>query len=133
MLPRDYNFVVFNSTGVTIPVSEVVVTARRYSFSASGSIIYETSEAVVYTNNTSIANNGFDVGTPDNQSNANSLYIGGDFLFKITPTLSGDGNLNLHLARSTDGGTVFDTNSQMFFLTALQVVTSEALVHGFEL
>lgn len=132
-LPRNYNFLVFNETGITIPVSELVVTGRRYLFSQSGSIVYEAAEDVVYTNNTSIANNAFDVGTPNNQNNANSLWIGGDFLYQATLTLSGNGNLSLFLARSTDGGTVFDTNSEAMLVSVLSVVSSERRNSGFGL
>ena len=132
-LPRDYNFLVFNETGVSIPVSELAVTARKFRFSTSGSIIYEAAEATVYTNNTSIANAAYDVGTPDNQSNNNSLWIGGDFLFQATLTVSGDGNLSLYLARSTDGGTVFDTNSEAMLVSVISVISSETRRTGFGL
>jgi len=132
-LPRHYNFLVFNETGVTIPGSELVVTARRYLFSQSGSIVYENSEAVVYTNNTSILNDTFDVGTPDNQNNANSLWIGGDFLYQITPTLSGNGNLSLYLARSTDGTSRYDTSSEAMLVSVISHVSSEEKFTGFGL
>jgi len=132
-LPRHYNFLVFNESGVSIPVSEIVVTARRYLFSQSGSIVYENSEAVVYTNNTSIADNAFDVGTPDNQNNANSLWIGGDFLYQLTPTESGNGNLSLFLARSTDGTSRYDTNSEAMLVSVISIVTSEVKFTGFGL
>lgn len=132
-LPRNYNFLVFNETGITIPVSELVVSARRYNFSTSGSIVYEIAEATVYTNNTSIADNAFDVGTPNNQNNANSLWVGGDFLYQVTPTQSGNGNLSLYLARSTDGGTVFDTNSEALLVSVISHVSSEEKKTGFGL
>ena len=114
-------------------MSEIVVSARRYLFSQSGSIVYESGEDVVYTNNTSISNGAFDVGTPDNQTNNSSLWIGGDFLYKITPTESGNGNLSLYLARSTDGGTVFDTNSEAMLVSVISVVSSEEKFTGFGL
>lgn len=132
MIPRDYRFTVYNSTGVTIPVSQLVVTARRYNFDSNGALVYENAGANAYTNVGSIANATFYVGSPA-LSNADSLWIGGHFLFAATLTVSGNGSLILSLQRSADGGTTFDSNSHGRFASVLSVVNSNAIAQSFEL
>lgn len=131
-LPRDFRFVVYNSTGVSLPVSSTIVTGRRYNFSMSGTVVYENAETNLYTNVASIADATFDVGTPA-VSNVSSLWLGGDFLFQKTGSTSGNGALSLFLARSTDGGTTFDTNSEAMLVSAISLINSAVRNVGFGL
>jgi hypothetical protein len=101
MLALNYRFTVQNSTGVTLPINVARVTARRWKFSSNGSISYEPSETEVCNISSTIVNKG--IGSGSAITNSGDLYIGGDFIFRVTAPISSNGDVHLFYETSTDG------------------------------
>ena len=103
-LPHAYRFTVYNASGVTISTGAAVVYARRRKISGTdGQLVYEASEATLYSNGAGIATATFAVGAT--VSNATDKYLSGDFVFQVTTTGSPNGDVFLYFERATDGGT----------------------------
>src|SRR6185312_6801410 len=110
MLPSTYRFQAFNgfSSGDDLTPSGVKVTAIRWLFDSSAALVYESSEATLYRNVGTVPS-----GTYDNSSgisNTTDKYLGGHFEFSVTPSGAPVGSTDLYFQRSTDGGSVFDSD-----------------------
>lgn len=101
MLALNYRFTAQNTTGVTLPINTVRVFARRWKFTSAGAISYETNETEVCNIGETIVNNGIGSGTA--VANSGDLFIGGDFVVRVTAPINSNGDVNIFYEVSTDG------------------------------
>lgn len=129
-LPAHYRFLVENKTGQTLAANAVKVYAKRDKFDSNGAISFEASEATLFDNGATIANNAFSAGsTVDNTTNK---YLSGDFIYVVTAPASASGDVNLYVQRSTDGGTRWGDNATTAtHLTTLNFTASGTKQRGF--
>lgn len=109
MLPRNYRFVTENLLGQTIGAGDVTVTARRKKLDSNGAVSFEPAEGTAYNNAGTITTGSLDAGSAID--NSTDKFMEGDFLFEVVAPASSNGDVNLYLQVSTDGGTVFDDNA----------------------
>lgn len=129
-LPAHYRFLVENKTGQTLAANAVKVYAKRDKFDSNGAIVFEASQATLFDNGSTIANNTFANGST--VDNTTDKYLSGDFLFEVTAPASSNGNVNLYVQRSTDGGTTWGDNAPTAtVLSVLNFTTSGTKKRGF--
>ena len=132
VLPKHYRFKVYNNTGVSIAISNVKVYARRWKFSSTGAISYESSQDTVLNNAGSLATATYLAG--DTEDNSTDLFIGGTFMFEVNPTTgSPNGNVILFFERSTDGGTTWDSDGTGDVVAVLNFTSTGAKYKSFSL
>ena len=138
MLPRNYRFAVQNVTGQTIAASGVIVHMRRWKRASDGSITFEATEATVLDNPSvlaaatieepsllpapMLATGGYFDGTA--QDNSSDKWEGATVEFVVTAPSLANGPVILLFKRSTDGGTVFDDDSQALEMERIQFITA---------
>lgn len=101
MLALNYRFTAQNTTGVTLPINTVRVFARRWKFNSNGSPSYEANETEVCNIAETIVNKG--IGSGSVITNSGDLFIGGDFMVRITAPINSNGDVNIFYEISTDG------------------------------
>lgn len=121
-LPHTYRFLTLNNTGQTVSANNIKVNARRVKFNSNGSLLYEGAESGVYTNVASMVNGVYNSGIT--QDNTGSGWLGGDFEFTVTAPASSNGNVDLYLQRSTDGGTDWGDPDLADLVSSLNFTTS---------
>lgn len=109
-IAKTYRFQVKNETGQTLLALAVKITALRHKFNSQATLQYEDSEAEIYSNVGTIANDAYD--ETDNLDNSSDLFTGGHFLWEVTAPASASGNVTLYVQYSTDGGTTWDTDGE---------------------
>ncbi|MCP5197645.1 MAG: hypothetical protein H6974_12815 [Gammaproteobacteria bacterium] len=102
-LPPNYRFLVYNGTGQTIAANAIKVYAIRAKFDTNGALSFESSEATLYDNGSTISTGTYSAGS--GVSNATDKYLSGDFMFEVTAPASANGDVKLYVQRSTDDGT----------------------------
>src|SRR5262245_18374806 len=130
-LPRNYQFTVRNGTGQTIAANAIKVFARRHKFTSSGALSYEGSEATLMDNGSTIGNGSY--ASSSGVDNSSDKYTGGAFIFKVTAPASSNGNVDLYLYLSTDGGSACDDNGLGAFIGSLNFTTSGTKTMSFRL
>lgn len=108
MLALNYRFSAQNSTGQTLAINTVYVKARRWNFSSTGAVVYESGETTICNIANTIPNNGLGSGAV--VANSGDLFIGGDFQVKVTASLNSNGNVTIYYEPSTDGGSTFPSS-----------------------
>lgn len=111
-LQRNYRFVFQNQLLNTIQANQLTLSARRWKFNTSGAIEFESSETLLHNQIAPLANNAFVATT--GIDNSASGFLGGAFEIYCTPTGAGtSGILLCFYETSTDGGTTFDSDSDL--------------------
>ena len=135
MLQKTYRFSYKNATGVAFGATDdVVIKARRWNFNSSGAFTPESAEAILTTAGAgnSLANNGWI--NCITQDNTTVGWFGGEFLVTATvSTATPNGNVEIWMDFSTDGGTTWNDNGSSRFITALKFTVTGTQHKSFEL
>lgn len=110
-LPAYWKLTAENQTGEQIDANEITVDYREYSGDGSGGSTYDSSETTVQNGSAISDTNSGDLASGitypvDNTSNG-SIGIAGDFTVDLSDGTSPDGDVELYLEGSTDGGTSY--------------------------
>lgn len=131
MLARNYRFTALNSCGQQIASSGIVITGRRWKFNSSGAVVFESSEAALYTSPSAINNAAYYVPSGSGIDNSTDLYVGGDFRFTLVAPASSAGDVTLYYEFSTDGGTTWPTNGNGIIVCTISASAATTYYKGF--
>ena len=133
MFVKTYRFQVKNATGVAFGASDsITVKGIRYKIDATGALVQESTEAVLFSGGVSLANGAVENGT--SQDNTVGDWFGGDFLLTcVLSTATPNGNVELRYQVSTDGGTTWPDDGTGELIAVINFVATGTKRRGFSL
>lgn len=122
-LARNYRFAAKNDLGQTIAIAGIEIKARRFRIGSDNRIEWEASEATVFSNAGTLADNTF-LGE-DAQNNSSDDWLGGDFEITVIGPTSASGDVVIYYQTSTDEGTTWPDDEQGVVVAVFVFSTAE--------
>jgi hypothetical protein len=135
MLGKTYRFVAKNATGVALGAGDsITLNCTRWNFDSNGARNAEESEASLMSGGGSLANNGYLVGSTQDNTAPGTKWFGGEFEFEATiSTATPNGNIELYYQTSTDGGTTWPDNGNGELIAILNFTATGTKRDSFQL
>ena len=132
MLARNWRFGIQNDIGVALGAAGAVIKARRWKGSSDGTVAFEASEAVIYSNAASIGSGSYQ--PEDNVDNSADEYEGGAFELTITiGTGTPTGDITVYYEVSTDAGGTWPDANEGSPVCVLNITATGTFVKTFQL
>lgn len=119
MLGHFYKFHIVNNTGVTIEFNTdsanntFTIMGRGWKFDSNGALVY-SSELTLFADPTADLTDGSSAESATATDNSSNLYLGVECIATLLTDAATSGTLDIYYEHSTDGGTVYPSDSADF-------------------
>ena len=120
MLPEDFKFHIYNDTGVTIefstdgPNNTFTIKSRGWKYGTDGAVTYDTSENTWFADPTADLATATGLEAASAVDNGTDLWVGAHCIASLVTDAATDGNLEIYMEASTDGGTTYPSDAADF-------------------